>query len=312
MSPTRRASKGHDVAEGQPPDPRGTVPESSPVAAQDLTSSYPVRAVAERLGIPTATLRSWTRRYGIGPYQHRPGHHRGYTETDIAVVAHMHELIRQGARPASAARTALEAFPVPPPADPELLVAAAWRLDGSATARIVDDYLRHYRVIATWESLCRPALAEIEQRQSEGEGCIDVEHLLSWTVVRAFQRVPVHPGEAPVSVVLACTEQETHALPLEALRAALSEREIGVLMLGAAVPPSALADALARHTSAPAVVLWAQTRRTAQRAAIRAATDAGAELVLAGPGWEAADRPPTATWVDSLGDALDRFSAESE
>ncbi|MCW2557888.1 MAG: hypothetical protein JWP55_1852 [Mycobacterium sp.] len=37
---------------------------------------YAVRAVAERVGVPTATLRSWNQRYGIGPADHDRGRHR--------------------------------------------------------------------------------------------------------------------------------------------------------------------------------------------------------------------------------------------
>ncbi|WP_147123970.1 MerR family transcriptional regulator, partial [Nocardia neocaledoniensis] len=73
---------------------------SAPVSA---VAGYTVRSVAERLGIPTATLRSWNRRYGIGPAQDRPGRHRLYSDADIAVLEHMLELIGGGASPASAA-----------------------------------------------------------------------------------------------------------------------------------------------------------------------------------------------------------------
>ena len=69
---------------------------------------YTVRVVAERVGVPTATLRSWNQRYGVGPPEHSPGQHRLYSENDIAVVRRMHALILEGASPRSAARTAID------------------------------------------------------------------------------------------------------------------------------------------------------------------------------------------------------------
>ena len=36
----------------------------------------PVAAVARRLGVAPATLRTWDRRYGLGPSVHAPGAHR--------------------------------------------------------------------------------------------------------------------------------------------------------------------------------------------------------------------------------------------
>ncbi|WP_280389222.1 MerR family transcriptional regulator, partial [Nocardia wallacei] len=70
-------------------------------------AGYTVRAVAERLGIPTATLRSWNHRYDIGPPRDRPGRHRLYTEADITQLERMVDLIRGGASPAGAAMLAL-------------------------------------------------------------------------------------------------------------------------------------------------------------------------------------------------------------
>src|SRR5262245_38004392 len=66
-------------------------------------AGYTVRAVADRLGIPTATLRSWNRRYDIRPTHHQPGKHRLYNESDIAILEQMLVLIRAGASPAGAA-----------------------------------------------------------------------------------------------------------------------------------------------------------------------------------------------------------------
>ena len=43
-----------------------------------------VAEVAHRLGVAPATLRTWDRRYGLGPSDHEAGEHRRYTEEDLA------------------------------------------------------------------------------------------------------------------------------------------------------------------------------------------------------------------------------------
>ncbi len=43
-----------------------------------------VSAVAARIGVAPATLRTWDRRYGLGPAQHTPGSHRRYAPQDVA------------------------------------------------------------------------------------------------------------------------------------------------------------------------------------------------------------------------------------
>ena len=43
-----------------------------------------VAAVARRLGIAPATLRTWDRRYGLGPTDHEEGNHRKYGPRDVA------------------------------------------------------------------------------------------------------------------------------------------------------------------------------------------------------------------------------------
>ncbi|MFJ8300075.1 MerR family transcriptional regulator [Streptomyces sp. NPDC094447] len=72
--------------------------ESSP----GLTSG----AVARRLGVAPTTLRSWDRRYGIGPAAHESGRHRRWSPHDIAVLQEMCRLTAAGVPPAEAARTA--------------------------------------------------------------------------------------------------------------------------------------------------------------------------------------------------------------
>lgn len=65
--------------------------------------SWPVGAVAERLGIAASTLRSWDRRHGIGPTHRTVGNHRRYMESDIRRVLLMSRLTLEGIPAQSAA-----------------------------------------------------------------------------------------------------------------------------------------------------------------------------------------------------------------
>jgi len=264
---------------------------------------YTVGVVAERIGVPIATLRSWNQRYGVGPPDHSPGSHRLYSQNDILMVERMHHLIGEGASPRSAARAALDAV-VPPRADTANLLAAAFDLDIVRTGRQLEGHLRHYGVVDTWDQLIRPVFSAIEARQADGEGCIDVEHALSWAVSRSLQRVPIAAANKSASTILACSEGETHTLPIEALRAALGDHGHGSLMLGADVPPAALVDAIERTPGPTNVVLWAQSTDTANIAMTKAVAAAHARLFVGGPGWESVRLPRKAVRIDSLQAAL--------
>jgi hypothetical protein len=190
-------------------------------------------------------------------------------------------------------------------ADAASLIAAAFDLDTAIGGRLLDRHIRHFGVLETWEGLVRPAFAAIGARQNDGDGCIDVEHALSWTVARALQRVFRARSDGPPSMILACTSGESHTLALEALRAALDERGHPALMLGANVPESALIDAIERKPRrGMAVVLWSSHRGTADSAAAKAMLAAGVQLFVGGPGWESAKLPMKARRIASLQDAL--------
>jgi hypothetical protein len=282
----------------------GTVSQSSRRKDRDADlPQYTVGVVAERIGVPIATLRSWNQRYGVGPPDHSPGSHRLYSENDIRTVDRMHRLIGEGASPRSAARAALAAV-VPPRADTDSLLAAAFDLDIVRAGRQLEGHLRHYGVVDTWDLLIRPVFSAIEARQADGEGCIDVEHALSWAVSRSLQRLPSTASKISASILLACSEGETHTLPLEALRAALGEGGHGSLMLGADVPPAALVDAIDRIPGPTTVVLWAQSTDTANEAMTKAVIAARARLLVGGPAWQSVRLPKKAIQVDSLQDAL--------
>lgn len=72
-----------------------------------------VSGAARRLGIAPGTLRTWDRRYGIGPSEHTRGRHRLYSAADMARLELMQHALVQGASPAEAARYARAARPAP-------------------------------------------------------------------------------------------------------------------------------------------------------------------------------------------------------
>jgi transposase-like protein/methanogenic corrinoid protein MtbC1 len=81
--------------------------------------TLPVAAVARQLGIAPATLRTWDRRYGIGPSGHTTGRHRRYAPADIARLELMQRALLRGASPAEAAEYALRASVVPVRTEPD-------------------------------------------------------------------------------------------------------------------------------------------------------------------------------------------------
>ncbi len=92
-------------------------PASPPVAITHAVTEQTdrlrlqVAAAARRVGVAPSTLRTWDRRYGIGPTDHTPGRHRRYSPDDLARLDLMHRALIRGASPADAAAHALTALP---------------------------------------------------------------------------------------------------------------------------------------------------------------------------------------------------------
>ncbi|MFC8719055.1 MerR family transcriptional regulator [Kitasatospora sp. NPDC057198] len=77
----------------------------------------PTGAVARLFGVSPTTVRSWERRYGIGPTDRQPGRHRRWHAGDVALLEAMCRLTSRGLPPGEAARVALAGDGRPPGAD---------------------------------------------------------------------------------------------------------------------------------------------------------------------------------------------------
>jgi DNA-binding transcriptional MerR regulator len=292
-------------------------------------------AVARRLGVAVTTLRTWHQRYGLGPSQHIPGHHRRYTREDLARLEVMRRLTTEGVPPAEAARWARRTPDVPAAVEPARqrhqqpiraragggfaipvgragpaargLARAAMRLDSVGMRETIERAIATHGVVATWDGVLRPVLVGIGERHVATAGLIEVEHLLSRCVSEVFAIVArPAPSADPPRILLSCADEEQHSLPLEALAAALAQAGVACRLLGARMPTAALLEAISR-TGPAAVVIWSHapvTADPAQLAALLASHRRPLLVLAAGPGWRGGLLPAGVVRPASLGEAV--------
>ena len=259
-----------------------------------------VAAVARRIGVAPATLRTWDRRYGLGPSSHEAGEHRRYCPSDLAKLIMMRRLITSGVAPCDAAIKAkahegslsleklVEEFEVR-----EEVVDSLYRASKALDKNFVETVLRKdiadNGVIASWTEVIVPLLFLVgDEWAATGTG-IEVEHMLSELIKRLLREGVVEIKD-PVNtqpVLLASVGEELHCLALHALAAALAEKKIETFFLGARTPLEAISG-MVKRSAPPAVFLWAQLEQNSDPKyftdlpVVRPAP----RVIVGGPGWD--------------------------
>jgi hypothetical protein len=221
-----------------------------PVSSADAPA-LTVAAVARRLGVAPATLRTWDRRYGLGPSEHSAGSHRRYTADDVARLLVMRRLTLEGVAPVEAARdptlvsdTGTGIVPFPPTGDglpevatPALLVDAALRHDEAACRSMLASAVGD--VAAWWTGLVEPARTSLAARTVLARAGEDAEAVLE-TAVLAVLRERRVPAEVLAAVgqrvvLLLSPPAQPRPLALHALAAALTDRGVDARVLAGPV-----------------------------------------------------------------------------
>ena len=291
---------------------------------------WSVGSVAARLAIAGPTLRTWDRRYGLGPSLRTEGGHRRYSETDVSRIELMSRLVDEGVPAAEAAQVALSREEsalrsTPRPSERktptsarrtvscvDALVRAATVLDAATLSRLGGHVLDRRGVVAGWTQVLAPALREIGDRWATGEVGVEVEHLMSERLgaeLRSITQIRRVHRAVTALVVMASAVDEQHYLPVVALEAALAERRIPSVSLGPRTPAGALEAAVVRR--APKVVfLWRSLPPADDDvdspADSRVLRDQ--HVVLGGPGWRdvaGQSRPVQVAHVHDMASAVD-------
>jgi DNA-binding transcriptional MerR regulator len=262
-----------------------------------------VAAVARRIGVAPATLRTWDRRYGLGPSLHEAGSHRRYSPADLAKLTLMRRLISTGVSPADAAEQAKAhkgAVKIAKLVDnfehrEELVDAlhrAATILDKSFIETVLRKDIAEHGVIASWTEVIVPLLVIVGDEWERTGAGIEVEHMLSELLKNIIgEGVPeIKKPKNAQPVLLAAVGEEVHCLALHALAAALAERGIESFFLGARTPLEAI-DAMVRRSAPPAIFLWAQLKHNGDEKFFREipAIRPTPRIILGGPGWNLKD-----------------------
>ncbi len=280
-----------------------------------------VAAVARRIGVAPATLRTWARRYGLGPSTHEAGSHRKYCPSDLARLTLMRRLISAGVTPADAAERAREHNGEVMPVEItslcrecdetiDAVLNGANALDSILVETMIRNEIAAHGIISTWQEVLVPVLVKVGAAWAEsGEG-IEIEHMLT-EILKRVLRESTGDIAAPINarpVLLASVGEELHSLALHALAAALAERGIATHFLGARTPLQALAAVVTR-SAPPAIFLWAQLAHNGDPAffadlpVIRPAP----RVIVGGPGWSA-DQCQSVTMATSLKHAVDEIA----
>lgn len=163
--------------------PRAII-EQSALADRSRT----VSSVSDELGVSASTLRTWERRYGLGPAQREAGARRRYLPEDVERLRAMIHHVRAGLPAAEAAKRALAErarLPQSGPDNAAQLRSVALSDDYHRLEEVIEAAVASHGLVHTWSRFVEPALKSL--RSAPGGDPVGSSPAIM--LVNAFQRV---------------------------------------------------------------------------------------------------------------------------
>lgn len=218
-------------------------------------SWYRIRAVSELVGVSTATLRAWERRYGVPSPARTASAYRLYSDSDVQTIRKMRDLVEHGMAPAEASRQVLAeggtttavAAPSDDLVDPysvarDRIVAATVQCNPDALQLEISRALSLGPAITIFDRTLGPALERIGDLWHDGTITIAQEHLASQMLLGTLCDLVrlAQPADASRRVALACFADEDHVLSLYGVALRFTSWGFRTVMIGARTPPAAI------------------------------------------------------------------------
>jgi DNA-binding transcriptional MerR regulator len=156
-------------------------------------STFPIRILAERTGVPPSTIRAWERRYGILQAQRTACGHRHYTDDDVALIKRLQQRISRGAtiskaiRELDALQHVINGFNQQEPNVnsqqwQHMVMELLEAINNFDTYKLDETYqeaLSLYSVDVVTEKILRPTLVALGKRWPNGATSVAEEHFFS-------------------------------------------------------------------------------------------------------------------------------------
>jgi len=238
-------------------------------SAQRGPGKYPIRVVARLTGIPIDTLRAWERRYGaVEPGRDDRG--RLYAEPDVQKLKLLRRLVERGhaigriAKMGEAELSQLLEVALEPhdrdgksdTIDLRALLEAIDRYDMASADRQLGKLAAVLSARELVHQVVLPLMREVGTGWERGMFTVAQEHLASGAMrnlLGSLVRVQA-PRDGRAGVVFATPPGERHEIGILAAAMLCAAAGLGVIYLGADLPPDDVVEA-ARRTGARAVVL---------------------------------------------------------
>lgn len=208
---------------------------------------FTIKEAAEQVGISSATLRAWERRYGIVEPGRSAGGYRLYSAGDVAVLTQMAALVNSGRPPRLAATEALAARPTTGwsgatvARDDTLidhLLRAAAALDATAIGESLDALLGLGPFEAVIDTNVLPAMHDLGLAWADGRVSVAGEHLTANTLMRRLSSLYEEAGQDQQgpTVLIGLPPYGHHELGLLAFAVAARRAGLRTHYVGANLP----------------------------------------------------------------------------